>query len=652
MTGQQAGSESFPKLLLHNAAQRGAQPAMREKRRGIWRTQTWQDYAAEASALAAALSDHGLKKGDHVAFVYDNRPRLLIAIAAAQALGAVAVPLYQDASGEELAEPLRSTGATHVFAENQEQTDKILEVLPTCPSIRCIVYDNDRGMSQYKQAELVGYDTLLEQGRKASGEGSGFLKEAAEQVGSDDDAFVFFSSGLNKSANGAVFTHAALIERARVLAATEKLTDKDVTLAYLPPGWASQTLLSYVQPMATGFCVCCPEASDTLLSDLREIAPSYLLVTPRMLDAIVSQVDTRMEETGGLNLALYERGVKVAQRVSDLTHAGKSVPFGDRLAKTACEILVYGPLRDALGMSKLRLAYTAGDAIDPDMLMFFRSIGINLKQAYGATETGVFVTVQRNGDVKPDTLGTPLDGVELSFSPKNEILVRAPGLLKAYHGNAKETAKALDADGWFHTGDMGHVGDDGHLRIVDRMSDVGTLKDGTLFAPRPIENKIRFSPFVREVVVYGDGQDHVCALIDIDTLAVGRWADTHELPYMGHTDLASQEPVYGLIGDFVAEVNGEMAGDPALAKCQIERILLLPQELSADDGLLSRTGKLRRHAIAKRYRALIDAIFAGADNVPFDIGIEHVGAEGEVHTDGLKIRNVKTVNVSQMRKAA
>ena len=253
------------------------------------------------------------------------------------------------------------------------------------------------------------------------------------------------------------------------------------------------------------------------------------------------------------------------------------------------------------------MAYTAGDAIDPDMLMFFRSIGINLKQAYGATETGVFVAVQRDGDIKPDTLGTPLDGVELSFSPKNEILVRAPGLLKAYHGNPKETAKVLDADGWFHTGDMGHVGDDGHLRIVDRMSDVGTLKDGTLFAPRPIENKIRFSPYVREVVVYGDGQDHVCALIDIDTSAVGRWADTHELPYMGHTDLASQEPVYGLIGDFVAEVNGEMAGDPALAKCQIERILLLPQELSADDGLLSRTGKLRRHAIAKRYKALIDA---------------------------------------------
>lgn len=606
-TGNEA-ADTFPKFLKHNAATFGARPAIREKRRGIWRTVSWSDLASEVSVLAPALSGLGLQHGDHVAFLGDNRPRLYAGICAVQSLGAIAVPLYHDAPAAELLPLLKKAKPTHVFAENQEQVDKLLEILPGCPSIQAIIFDEDRGMRHYNQPELVSYTKLLLDGTERPAEKN-------TPCSGTDTAFVFFTSGATGRVKGVNLSHDALINRARAAVKSEGLTEFDVTMAYLPPGWIAQMLYGYVQPMVTGASICCPESSDTLLADLREIAPTRLLATPRVLDTIVSQVGMRIEAAGGLNAALYRRAMK--------SHGATG------LAGWFYNTALFSPLRDTLGMTKIRAAYSAGDAIAPAMLEFFQAIGVNLKQLYGATETGYFTTMHKDGAVKPDTVGVPSEGVELSFSETREILVRSPGMFSGYLKQPTETKAALGSDGWFRTGDIGFLGDDGQLRVIDRAADVGALNDGTTFTPRPIENSLKFNPYIREAVVLGDGRDYVCALIDINAAAVGQWADANNTTYSGHADLALQASVGGLLRDCVKAVNAELSANPETAATPITRFALLPAELNANDGLLTRTGRLKRDAISKRYNALIQALFSDAESFGFK------AEDGEILTASL-----------------
>lgn len=645
MTNGSLDLDTFPKLLMHHSGERGERPAIREKSRGIWRTVTWRELAEEAAAVAVAASARGLQRDAHVALLGDNRPRLYAAMCAAHMLGAVVMPLYQDAAADEIATSIASAKVTHVFAENQEQVDKLLEILPRCPTVQCIVYDKDRGMRHYAQRELVSYEALLQQGRQLSADKREFLQAEIARGSGQDSAFLFFTSGTTGPAKGVVLTHASLIDRARVAASMGELKDTDVAMAYLPPGWIGQNLFGYVQPMVVGYCICCPESSDTMLADMREMGPTYFLATPRVLETLAKQVSLRMEEAGGFNQRLYRTCMAVGRRVAVRTLAGEPLSISDRLASLASDILMRGPLRDVLGMSKVRVAYTAGDAADPDLLMFFRALGINLKQLYGSTETGFFVALQRDGAVKPDTVGLPVDGVELKMTPQREILVRSPGLFREYHGDAARTAQARNADGWFHTGDAGSLGPDGQLRIVDRMAYVGALKDGTQFAPRLLESKLKFLPYVREAVAFGDGRDMVCALIDIEMAATSRWADRQNISYTGHADLASRDEVYALIADCIATVNAQLVSDPALAPLQIRRFVILDKELSADDGVLTRTGKLRREVIAERYRALVDAMYDGRTVIRVESG------SGEEATD-MKIRDAKVVASAQTRRAA
>jgi long-chain acyl-CoA synthetase len=489
--------DTFPKFVLQHSRQRGERPAFREKHRGIWRTWTWRELADETTALAAALSERGLQRGAHVVLIGDNRPRLYAAMCATQWLGAIAVPLYQDATAEEMLALFHSAEATHVFAENQEQVDKVLALLPKCPSIRCIIYDKDRGMRHYAQPQLVSYDDLLKQGKELAATKREALRAEAMRGTGDDVAFLFFTSGTTDAAKGVVLTHGALINRARVAAAADGLTEADVTMAYLPLGWIGQNLFAYVQPLVVGYCVCCPESSETLLADMREMGPTCFLAPPRVLETLFAQVAMRVEDAGIFNRALYRYSIGVAQKVGARLLAGESVPIGSRLAYGVCDFLMYAPLRDVLGLSKVRAAYSAGDAVSPDLVMFFRGIGINLKQLYGSTETGFFVAMQRDGAVKPDTVGPAADGVEFMFTPQREILVRSPGLFKEYHRDPATTAQARTADGWFHTGDAGYLGDDGQLRIIDRLKYVGELNDGTPYAPKLLENKLKLSPYIR-----------------------------------------------------------------------------------------------------------------------------------------------------------
>ena len=652
MPSDSASLDTFPKLLLHHASQRGSKPAIREKSRGIWQTLSWQQLADKVAAIAAALHADGFQRGGHLALIGDNRPRLYAAMCAAQWLGGVAVPLYQDAAADELANPLQAADVTHVYAEDQEQVDKLLEILPKCPHIKRIIYDEDRGMRHYAQPQLVSFVDFRKQGEAVLATRRDAVWAEAEMGRGSDAAAMFFTSGTTGQAKGVVLTHTALIDRARAAAEMEGLNDQDVAVAYLPPAWIGQNMFSYAQPMVVGYCICCPESPETMLADMREVGPTYFFAPPRVLESLLTDVTIRMEDASRVKRWLYAQAMTLASRVGAQVLAGESVAMGDRLAYQFYDVLIYGPLRDVLGMSRLRVAYTAGEAIGADLLMFFRSIGINLKQLYGSTETSVFVCVQPNGQVKPDTVGPAVKGVELKFTPQRELLIRSPGLFSEYHLNPEATRAAKDAEGWFHTGDAGYVGDDGHLRIIDRVKDVGALADGSLFAPKYLENKLKFFPYIKEAVAFGGGRDRVCMFVNIDLAAVGNWADRRNLAYTGYGDLATRKEVHGLIADCVAQANADLAREPTLAQSQIHRFLILHKELDADDGELTRTRKVRRGFIAERYQTLVDALYDGRKSVRIDAQVRYEdGRVGNVSAD-LTISDAKTFAPAQLKQAA
>jgi len=613
MSEDLSGLDTFPKLLLHHARVRGDRPAMREKDLGIWQTWTWKELATEVRALACALAAQGFRRGDHLAVVGDNRPRLYAAICAAQCLGGIPVPLYQDAVAAEMAFPIQNAEIGFAVAEDQEQVDKLLEILPQCPTLKHIYYDDPRGMRHYRAPELMSYEKLLELGREAERREPGFFEAEVAKGAGVATAAMFFTSGTTGVPKGVVLTHHALIDRAIAAAQMEGLDDRDVVLAYLPPAWIGQNIFSYAQPFATGYCICCPESAATVMNDMREIGPTYYFAPPRVLEALLTQVSIRMEDAGSVKRWLYRYFMGVANRVGGAILDGKPVPAGERLLYRLGDLLVYGPLRNVLGMSRVRVAYTAGEAIGPDLFKFFRSIGINLKQLYGSTETSVFVCIQPNGQVKPDTVGPAVKGVELRFTPSRELVIRSPGLFKEYYKNPQATAEAKDTEGWFHTGDAGYFDADGHVKIIDRVKDVGQLNDGTLFAPKYLENKLKFFPYIKETVTFGQGHDYVCAFINIDFEAVANWAERRNLAYSGYTDLASREEVYDLVRECVEKVNADLAQESEVANSQIRRFLILHKELDADDGELTRTRKVRRGFIAEKYQPLLDALYGGKD---------------------------------------
>ena len=636
-----SGLDTFPKLLLYHARARGEAPAIREKDLGIWQTWTWKQLADEVRALACGLAAHGFKRGDHLALVGDNRPRIYAMMCAAQCLGGIPVPLYQDAVAAEMAFPIQNAEISQALAEDQEQVDKLLEILPKCPTLRHVYYDDARGMRHYTAPQLMAYDKLRDLGHESYRRDPAFLETEIAKGAGSDTAAMFFTSGTTGVPKGVVLTHHALIDRAIAAAQMEGLSDGDVVLAYLPPAWIGQNIFSYAQPFVTGYCICCPESAETVMADMREIGPTYYFAPPRVLEALLTQVSIRIEDLWWGGRRAYHYFMGVASRVGGAVLDGKPVPPGDRLRYALGNLLVYGPLRNVLGMSRVRVAYTAGEAIGPDLFKFYRSIGINLKQLYGSTETSVFVCIQPNGQVKSDTVGPAVAGVELKFTPQRELLIRSPGLFKEYYRNPQATAEAKDAEGWFHTGDAGYFDPDGHVKIIDRVKDVGGLVDGTLFAPKYLENKLKFFPYIKEAVAFGQGRDRVCAFINIDMEAVGNWAEKRNLAYSGFTDLASQDAVCDLVRECVEKVNADLAAEPEVANSQIHRFLILHKELDADDGELTRTRKVRRGFIGEKYAPLLDALYDGRPTVHVEAQVKYEdGRIGTISAD-LKIREAK-----------
>jgi len=587
---------------------------MREKKYGIWQTTTWAAMAQLVEALACGLHQAGLQRGEHMVVIGANRPRLYATMLAAQSLGAIPIPLYQDAVATECVFPINNAEVRFCVVEDQEQVDKMLEIRDRCPQLSHIYYDDPRGLRNYDQPGLSAMESLIATGRAEAQAHPGLFRDQVELGQPDDVAAMFFTSGTTGNAKGVVHTHSTLINRAFVGAAFDKLTLSEEVLAYLPPAWIGQNIFSYAQWLAAGYVVNCPESAATVAIDLKEVGPTYYFAPPRVFEGLLTNVLIRMEDAGAVKRKMFHTCMALARRVGPDRIDGKPVSFIDAIKYRLGDWLVYGPLRNNLGMSRVRVAYTAGEAIGPDLFSFYRSVGINLKQLYGSTETAVFVCLQPDNQARADTVGMPCEGVEIKLSESGEILVKSPGLLKGYYKNEAATAEVLTADGWYHTSDAGFIDSNGHLKIIDRVKDVGRIKggahDGSMFAPKYVENKLKFFSYIKEAVAYGDQRERVCVMINIDFDAVGNWAERRNLPYAGYTDLAQKPEVYDLIRDCVEKVNADLSRDELLAGSQISRFLVLHKELDADDGELTRTNKVRRGFIAEKYDTLVDALYS------------------------------------------
>jgi long-chain acyl-CoA synthetase len=647
-----AVADTFPKLLLAHARKRGGSPALREKDLGIWQSWSWAEVAEEVRLLAAALVARGFKRGMHLAVIGDNRPRLYFAQLAAQSLGGIPVPFYQDAPAPEMTYVFQNAEIEIAIVEDQEQADKLFEILPQCPKLRLIAYDDPRGFRHYHRDELVSYDALRAEGDSFAKGRPDFLDEHVEAGKGADTAIMLYTSGTTGMPKGVVLSHDNLIHTGRAYAELEGLRDDEEVLAYLPMAWIGQNLFSYAQWLVTGFRINCPESADTVITDMREIGPTYYFAPPRVLEALLTQVTIRMEDAGRVKRWLYRYFMGVARTVGSRLLDGQPVSFLDRTRYALGQALIYGPLRNTLGMTRIRVAYTAGEAIGPDLFVFYRSLGINLKQIYGQTETCVMVCVQPNGQVKPDTVGPPMKGVEVKLLDNGEIVLRSPGLFVEYHQNPEATREVKDADGWYHTGDAGYFDADGHLKIIDRAKDVGKLQDGTLFAPKYLENKLKFFTSIKEAVAFGDGRPEATAMVNIDMQAVGDWAERRGIAYAGYQDLAAKPQVCELIRECVEKVNADLAADPKLSGSQIHRFVVLHKELDADDGELTRTRKVRRRFIAEKYESVIHALYTGADHCWVEAAMRFEdGRTGTVRAQ-LAVHAAKTFPPASAVKAA
>ena len=600
--------DTFPGLLLHHARVRPTHPATREKDLGIWQTWTWGEVAAEVRALACGLAAQGFKRGMHLAIIGDNRPRLYWSMCAAQALGGIPVPMYQDAPAVDLVFVLNDAEIAYAIVEDQEQVDKMLEVQPQVPTLAHIYFDNDRGMRNYETVK--SYERLQEIGREFDTAHPDFYEHEIALGAAADTAIMLYTSGTTGKPKGVCQTHSALISAARGGIEFDHLTADESILSYLPMAWVGDNLFSYAQALVAGFTINCPESSETVMTDLREIGPTYYFAPPRVFENLLTQVMIRMEDASAIKRGLFHHFMAVARRCGAEIIDGKPIGAGDRLQYAIGNVLIYGPLRNVLGMSRIRVAYTAGAAIGPDLFRFYRSIGINLKQLYGSTETCAYVCLQPDGDVRLDTVGLPAPNVEVKIGEHSEVLVRGPMLLKEYYKRPEATAEAIDADGYFRTGDAGFFDDAGQLKIIDRSKDVGKLANGAMFAPNYIENKLKFFPHIKEAVAFGHGRDGVCAFINIDIGSVGNWAERRGIAYSGYADLAQKPEVRQLLCECVEKINAELAHEVGVADSQVRRFLILHKELDPDDDELTRTRKVRRGFVAEKYAVLVNALYS------------------------------------------
>jgi long-chain acyl-CoA synthetase len=608
--------DTFPKLLIRNAEILRSRPAIRHKDLGIWQTWTWDAVFEEVRALSVGLGELGLGRGDKVAIVGTNRPRLYWSMCAAQALGAVPVPIYADSVAEEMAYVLDHAEVTLAVAEDQEQVDKIISISDRLSRLTHILYDEPRGLRDYDHTRLHWITDVQQRGRAKLATGSAAVEawQASVAGGKGSDlAVMLYTSGTTGRPKGVMLTFDNLIVSARNGNAFDRLGQDEEVIAYLPLAWIGDHVFSYAQSYTAGFCVNCPETPETVVEDRREIGTTYAFAPPRVYENLLTLTMVRMADAGTFKRRMFDYFIGVARRWGEKILDREPVPITARVLYALGEVLVYGPLKNRYGLGRIRVAYTAGEAIGPEIFRFYRALGINLKQLYGQTEASVYITAQPDGEIYADTVGKPNIDVEIRIAESGEVQFKSPGVFIGYFKDPDRTREAMTEDGWVCTGDAGLIDErTGHLRIIDRAKDVGRLNDDTLVAPKYIENKLKFYPNIKEVVALGHNRDFVTVMLNIDLVAVGSWAERHNVVYGTYQELAGHPLVYDMLEAHVREVNSSLAADRAMAGAQIRRFLILPKELDADDGELTRTMKVRRGLIGERYATLVHALYDGS----------------------------------------
>jgi len=640
------GLTSVPALLHRNAAEIGNLPAYREKEFGIWQTWTWAQAKEEIQALALGLINLGVQEGDFIAIIGRNRPYLYWSMVAAEMTGAVPVPVYQDSVAEEMAYVLDHCGARFAIVSDQEQVDKIIEIQDQLHQFEHIVYLDPRGLRKYDHSHLHQFSHVQEQGRAAHDELINELRAREAKLDYDSRCVMLYTSGTTGKPKGVVLSNRNVIESAKASSEFDKLTSTDDVLAYLPMAWVGDFIFSIGQSYWTGFCVNCPESEATMMTDLREIGPTYFFAPPRVFENLLTTVMIRMEDAGRWKKRTFDKYMEHARKVGPAILDGKPVSFVDRMKYALGNLFVYGPLKNTMGFTRVRVGYTAGEAIGPEIFDFYRSLGINLKQLYGQTEATVFITAQPDGEVRSDTVGVPSPGVELKIADNGEVFYRSAGVFVEYYKNPDSTADTKDSEGWVATGDAGFIEENtGHLRIIDRAKDVGKMADGSMFAPKYVENKLKFYPNILEVVLFGNGRDQCTAFINIDLNAVGSWAERNNIAYSSYQELAGHPEVLKTIASHVEEVNKSVAQDTVLSGCQVHRFVVLHKELDADDGELTRTRKVRRRIIEEKFADIIAALYDGSDQISTNTEVTYEdGRKGSISAT-LKICDAAVVPV-------
>ena len=641
-------------LARRNAELYGEKPAYREKEFGIWQSWNWAEASKEIESLSYGLLSLGIKQGDHVAIIGRNRPYFYWAMVSVQAAGGVPVPIYQDSVADEVSYVLDHCKARFVFAENQEQVDKVLDIKDQLTSLKSIIYLDSRGMRKYDKTHLHDYRDIQKQGADQPDKLKAELEKRVNAQTEDTTCAMLYTSGTTGRPKGVVLSNRNILVTAEASSEFDNLTADDSVLAYLPMAWVGDFIFSIGQALWTGFCVNCPENSDTMQHDLKEIGPSYFFAPPRYFESILTDVMIRMEDAGAFKQTMFKYFMAHARKVGGkILDGSDSVSLVDRLKYALGSLVIYGPLKNTIGMSNVRVGYTAGEAIGPEIFDFYRSLGINLKQLYGQTEASVFITQQPDGQVRSDTVGVPSPGVELKIAENGEVFYRSAGVFVEYFKNPKSTKETKDKDGWVATGDAGFIEDgSGHLRIIDRAKDVGKMKDGSLFAPKYVENKLKFYPNILEAVVFGNGRDRCTAFINIDLQAVGNWAERNNIAYSSYQELAGNPTVIETIKSHIDEVNKDIASDSMLSGCQIHRFIILHKELDADDGELTRTRKVRRRIIEEKFSDLITALYNGDTEIFTKTEVTYEdGAKGSISAT-LRISDAVVNSPAKQRKVA
>ncbi|MEZ5752768.1 MAG: AMP-binding protein [Paracoccaceae bacterium] len=644
---------SVPALLARNAVQFGNATAYREKEFGIWQSWTWKEVAEEVRAMAMGFLALGMNRGDHVAIIGRNRPALYWSMVAAQSVGAIPVALYQDAVAEEMAYVLEHCGARFAICGDQEQVDKVIEVQETVTCIEQILYVDKRGLRKYDHSRMNWLDDVKSEGKAGHHRFEAEVQTRIAELNYDSTCVMLYTSGTTGKPKGVVLSNRNIIETAKASSEFDKLRFDDEIVAYLPMAWVGDFIFSIGQAYWTGFCVNCPENAATMMTDLREIGPTYFFAPPRVFETMLTNVMIRMEDASPTKKRMFDTYMAHARKVGGAIMDGKPVSAGDRLKYRIGEALVYGPLKNTLGLSHIRVAYTAGEAIGPEIFDFYRSLGINLKQLYGQTEASVFITQQPDGEVRSDTVGVPSPGVEVRIAESGEVFYRSPGVFVEYYKNAESTASTKDAEGWVATGDAGFFEEGtGHLRIIDRAKDVGKMADGRMFAPKYVENKLKFFPNILEAVLFGNGRDRCVAFINIDLAAVGNWAERNNIAYSSYQELAGHPKVLETIQAHVEEVNASVAQDPMLSGCQVHRFLVLHKELDADDGEMTRTRKVRRNIVADKFSDLIEGLYAGETSIYTETEVSYEdGRKGKLKAT-VELRDAKVFDTVGAKVAA